>query len=144
MNWGTKIAIFYTIFAVSMLSAVIFASMQTFHLVSPNYYEEELAFETRIQEIRQAKALAIKWEIKQIKRRELELHFPKNLYIKEGIIRFYRPSDAALDQSIPLETTQAIQIVKLEKWHAGNWKLQFSWTDGTLRYFSEQNLHITL
>lgn len=142
MNWGSKIAIFYTFFALSMISAVIYASQQHFDLVSPDYYAEEIAFENRIQEIQHVKELNTGLSIDLIDREILNIVFPPDLHIEQGTIRFYRPSNADLDRTFALDPTQAIHTVALSGWEKGNWKLQIHWTDGNKAYYDERKIQL--
>ena len=52
INWGTKIVILYSSFVIMMLGMVFFAVNQEFHLVTDNYYEEELLFQEQINQKR--------------------------------------------------------------------------------------------
>lgn len=142
MNWGTKIAIFYSFFAISMVSAVIYASKQSFDLVSPNYYAEEIAYENRIQEIRHASELETKLSIKTIIPESLSIIFPETLLIKKGSIRFYRPSNAALDKSFHIDPGLDTVRVDLKGWEKGNYDLQISWTDGSKNFYDERKIQI--
>lgn len=144
MNWGTKIAIFYSFFAVSMITAVIYASMQTLHLVSPSYYQEEIAFETRIQEIKNVQNLNSEISVVQNTQGELEIGFPKDLQIIQGKIRFYRPSDANMDLIIPIDLTKNPQIVPISELAKGNWNLQLTWSDAEQDYYDERKVMLHL
>lgn len=142
MNWGTKIAIFYTFFALSMITAVIYASQQHFDLVSPDYYAEEIAYETRIQEIQHVQELKKPLSIKAETPEHLEISFPPELSIESGTIRFYRPSNAHLDRSFTLDPTQHTYPISLKGWEKGNWDLQIRWTDGTKSYYEERKIQV--
>ncbi|MEM6804811.1 MAG: FixH family protein [Bacteroidota bacterium] len=140
MSWGNKIAVFYTIFAISMLSAVIFASMQTFHLVSEDYYQEEIAYQNRIQQIKNTEALEeeLSWDYREGK--ELIIHFPKSFSSIEGSIHFYRPSDASMDQYIPIQLKENRQLIPTSKLSSGNWKVQVQWAQNGKSFYKEMNI----
>ena len=142
MNWGNKIAIFYSIFAISMLSAVIYASMQSFHLVSEDYYQEEIAYENRIQELKNTEALEeeLTWDYR--KGKELLIHFPQSASTIQGSIHFYRPSDASMDQYIPIELKENQQLIPTADFSSGNWKVQVQWAQNGKNFYKEMNISI--
>jgi len=142
MNWGTKIAIFYTLFALSMIAAVIYASMQSFHLVSPDYYAEEIAYETRIQEIQNVRDLQAPITMLNHRPGQLEITLPRGQKVKEGSIRFYRPSDARQDQIFPIDPTTDLQLISVTDLPKGNWLIQISWTDGAKNFYYERNFNV--
>lgn len=142
MNWGTKIAVFYTFFALSMICAVIYASQQSFDLVSPDYYAEEIVYETRIQEIQHVQELKTPLSIKAESPESLQIVFPSELNINSGNIRFYRPSDASLDRNFAVDPTQSVHHISLAGWEKGNWDLQIRWTDGERNYYDERKIQV--
>lgn len=142
MNWGKKIAIFYTVFAVSMLSAVIFASMQSFHLVSEDYYQEEIAYEKRIQEIKNVQELEGEVEVQKVGESKFSFHFPESAHQAIGVIQFYRPSDAELDQAFPIKLADGKQSISVEGLAGGNWQVQIRWAQNEKAYYQELNLSL--
>ena len=142
MNWGKKIAIFYTVFAVSMLSAVIFASMQSFHLVSEDYYAEEIAYEKRIQEIKNVQELDGQVEVQQISESEFSFRFPPSAQKAIGVIQFYRPSDAELDQTFPIKLADGKQLISVDELVGGNWQVQIRWAMDGKAYYQELDLSL--
>ena len=52
MNWGKGIFIFYSLFVVAILSVVYFAFTQEVNLVSEDYYQQEIAYESQIERIK--------------------------------------------------------------------------------------------
>ena len=142
MSWGKKIAIFYTVFAVSMLSAVIFASMQSFHLVSEDYYQDEIAYESRIQEIKNVQDLGGQVEVEKISESEFSFHFPPSAQAAIGVIQFYRPSDAELDQAFPIKLADGQQLISVDELVGGNWQVQIRWVMDGKAYYQELNVSL--
>ncbi|MGB1317661.1 MAG: FixH family protein, partial [Flavobacteriales bacterium] len=54
MNWGWGISIFYGSFVVFMLGMVTLAFQQDFDLVADDYYEQEIAYQGRIDQMNNA------------------------------------------------------------------------------------------
>ena len=57
MSWGWKITILYLGFVGMILTFVIASTQQDFHLVSEDYYAEEIAYQTRIDQTAAAQSL---------------------------------------------------------------------------------------
>ncbi|MCB9190933.1 MAG: FixH family protein [Flavobacteriales bacterium] len=54
MGWGTRITLFYGSFVAFMLFMVVMAVQQDFDLVADNYYEQEIAYQDRIDQMNNA------------------------------------------------------------------------------------------
>ena len=55
IHWGYKIMIVYLFFVVGMVVLVIKSTMQKFELVQPDYYADELKYQTVIDASQRAK-----------------------------------------------------------------------------------------
>lgn len=135
MNWGHKIAILYTSFALLILFMVYMCVKQTdIFLVSPEYYKEEMAYQDRIDE--KANAQRANMDIKQ-NAGMLQLHWDKGA--ASGSVLFFRPSDANKDLQLPLELDSAgkqnIPTAHLDK---GLWRVKLRWTQGNKNFYQEQ------
>ena len=56
MNWGWKIALVYTLFALMTLGFVVLGSMKKVNLVEKDYYEKEIKYQEQIDKIRNDKS----------------------------------------------------------------------------------------
>ena len=76
INWGTGIAIFYTLFA-SVLVMVVIKSKQYDHsLVVDNYYEEDLHYQSHFDKLvnSQQAGMAVQISLDKAKRWFVKLH----------------------------------------------------------------------
>lgn len=137
MNWGNKITLVFIGFVVLIIGMVVFSMQQEFHMVEENYYEEEIAYQGKMEEIRNGH----KWNglvsVKQVGG-NLALQFEGAEKV-EGRIHFYRPADADLDFFVPISEELNIPI---EKFQAGNWKVSFNWEAEGTKYFKEEQIFI--
>lgn len=137
MNWGNKITLVFIGFVILIVSMVIFSMKQEFHMVEENYYEEEIAYQGKMEEIRNGRD----WEgivsVNQVDN-TLALIFEEAEKVK-GEIQFYRPADADLDFFVPISEEVNIPI---EKFKAGNWKVSFIWEAEGKKYFKEEQIFI--
>ncbi|SMG46237.1 FixH protein [Marivirga sericea] len=137
MNWGNKITLVFVGFVILIITMVIFSMKQEFHMVEENYYEEEIAYQGKMDEIRNGNDWKGVVSVKQ-EGGNLALQFEGAAKVN-GKIQFYRPSDADLDFFVPISEEINIPI---EKFKAGNWKVSFNWEADEKKYFKEEQIFI--
>jgi hypothetical protein len=137
MNWGTKITIVFIGFVILVVTMVTISVNQDFYLVEENYYEEEIAYQGKMEEISNGQEWPGAISVKQ-EGSTLALNFEGADKVK-GTINFFRPSDANLDFFTPI--VEEINI-PVERFKAGNWKISFSWEAEGKKYFKEQQIFI--
>jgi nitrogen fixation protein FixH len=139
MNWGHGIAIFYGIFMTAMLSLVYLCTQQNIELVTPNYYEQEIAYQQRIDEMKNAHQEPVSVEI-SAPQGAIKLHF-SNQEPQNGKVVFFRPSDSKLDFEVPLSKEQ-VQHFALNQLKSGLWRMKIHWTTEKGNYFQEEVLNV--
>lgn len=140
IGWGTKITILYISFALLIGVMVAMCVNQKIDLVSPDYYQKELVFQTRIDESKNADALAEKIS-HAITEKKLEFFFPKVFSGKKvsGEILFFRPSDASKDYKTAIELNDSVQqSIALTNLSKGMYKMQIAWAADGVSYFMEE------
>lgn len=141
MNWGHGLAIFFTCFVLFMVSLVVICMKQDdLHLVTQNYYEEEIKYQQQIDKIANAKDLDYDALVYQAKDKTVDLVLPREA---EGTLHLFRPSDARLDQkfSIDMQQKDALSI-DLGHLQAGYWKMKLTWKQGDTEYYLEEQITI--
>jgi len=137
-NWGTKVALVYGLFATGTLAMVAIAVSHRVDLVSPDYYAQALATDSRMAARENARhltgfsisedadGLVITWP-----------HTPDG----GGTVTLYRASDAAADRVTPVAPARdGRQVVGLSGLPSGAWRLQVSWQYGGSPYYIERVL----
>lgn len=141
MNWGKAIILVFVLFAGFIGTMVYLMTRQHIDLVSENYYQDEIAFQQQIDRVNNARRNATATMTYQSDRQQLVFVLPANL--RKGEITFYRPGDQRQDfhLKIPADhpTRQVIPTNTLAK---GNWRVQFTWTDGRLEYYKEEQIFL--
>ncbi len=145
-SWPRGIFIFYVVFMIVLVGAVIFSTRNNVELVTINYYEKTLTYENQIQAIKNVNALDKK-PIVAIEKSQMRiiLVMPENFNPDtiQGKILFFRPSDMHFDISFDLKcNSQNQQIFPLEKMAKGKWRIKMDWTDGSKEYYFEQVIFI--
>jgi len=136
MNWGYKIAIFYTAFAVFILALVVKSFNQKYDLVADDYYDKELKFQDQIdkQNLVNVNAKQVLWDREG---NALNFVFPANENVS-GEIKLFRPSDAAMDFTIAVKPdSTGKQQVDVSKTGKGKYLLQIDWKENNKAYFQE-------
>ena len=142
-NWGFRITLLYVGFAFLILGMVFVSSMNREDLVSTNYYDNEIAYEKRIQAIKRTKLLEKKptWSISE---NSLTIIFPDTISsISAGTLTLYRASDADRDRVVPLKLdNQRSQSIDLQKALPGMWRTKLEWKSNNMDYYLEDVIYI--
>jgi len=138
-SFGTGIAIAYIGFVVFMLGMVYLCIKQTdIHLVTKSYYQDELAYQTRIDQIKNAKSLSTLPEIVVIDD-AAHIVFPAESVQATGKVTFYRPSDPSADFEVHIEIQQQDITISLPpQMKKGLWNAEISWEKKGISYYFEQ------
>ena len=141
LNWGSGIAIFYGLFVLVMVGAVIKASQLGVDLVQEKYYDADIAYEEFRQKRENAKALESQPQVQVLNRSEtLVLDF-KGLWVDvKGTVRLYRPSDKYADLTFPLRLEDKTMSLSTEKLKKGRWKVILDWKGDGEPYYMETDI----
>ena len=141
MNWGNKIAILYISFACLMATMVVLAiNQKDIFLVQTDYYKQEIAYQDRIEEIRNAKDCKL-YVI--TKGRELQISNSGTNKPLTGRVVIFRPSDAKLDDTLFFEVrANSAKTLPLEKYPTGFYKLMVTWTEGNKPCYKESSIYL--
>jgi hypothetical protein len=140
IGWGSRIAILYGGFVLLIGIMVTMCINQHIDLVSEDYYEKELRFQDKINEMDNANELNENIT-HSFSGNELKLQFPLSFKHISGTVFFFRPSDAAKDLNCALSPgANNVQSVDLNKLSKGMYKMQISWTSDSTNYFSEETI----
>ena len=143
MNWGWKIAITYTLFALMTLAFVVIGSMKKVNLVEEDYYEKEIKYQDQIDKMKNSQLLGDHFHID---------YQPKNYLITlqckvdepvMGNILLFRPSNSDRDLNIPINLDgMGKQIIDVSTLLKGLWVVKVSWESGGKSFYNSQQIHI--
>jgi hypothetical protein len=139
-NWGTGILITIVIFFLAIVGIFIYSSNLDINLVEENYYEKEIAYQEKIDRIKNTEALEGKILI-QLEDKVLRIDFPDffNGKKSEGHILFYRPSDPAKDFVVSLQLNDSsFQAVDASRLDPGRYMVKIDWTTDGVSYYIEE------
>lgn len=149
MSWGLRITILYLAFVALILTLVFMASAHKVDLVSKDYYEQEIKYQTKIDAIKNYNML--EKEISIVEKKDIvEVVIPEAGDIS-GSIHFFRPSNSELDyiqQIIPAKSSDqndsqmTIQQIEKKNLEKGMYTIQISFNTGGKEYYKEEVIFI--
>ena len=142
--WPFGIVLTFVIFIAGMATAVTIAATHRDHLVSENYYEQELRYQSQIDGAALAEKSGAKIVFDAVAGKVSFALPPTQLAQPvSGRIELYRASAPELDHEIRLmpdsEGAQAIDVSKLA---AGPWLVRIRWNAGGQGYFLEKKIKV--
>lgn len=141
MDWGKGIVITLIVFVSLMVGLVTICVQQDdIHLVTQNYYEEEIKFQDQIDQTVNANSLGYKVLVYDNQLKKVDLQLPVG---SKGTLHLFRPSDARLDQKITFDVTNLnANGFDLKSLKPGYWKLKLTWSENGVDYFHEEKINI--
>jgi nitrogen fixation protein FixH len=143
MNWGYRITIAFIVFA-SFIGYIVFkASTTKNELVDSNYYEQEMKYQSVMNEKQNTADLKEKPEITQ-HGENIIISFPEALSkdFENGECIFLRPSDSKLDRSVKLNLINGNQILAASQFSKGLYSIKLKWKMSSKNYVEEKSMII--
>ena len=143
MNWGYKILAVYLIFIGGILFLVFKSSIQNQDLVSPDYYEQELKYQQKIDQTERANALSSQLNY-EVSDNNIMVRFPqemKTAMIKAHVL-LYCTADKSKDQEYNLSTENGELQIAIPKLNKGLHELRITWNVNNLSYYYQHKIMI--
>ena len=140
MNWGKKITIAYLGFVALIVTMVIVSVRQKVDLVSADYYAKELNYQSDLNKLNNAKALATQLKCVVVDN-ALQIQFPEEQKSSaiSGKIILYKPSDDKSDKTFEINASVGIQLIPTSELSKGMYKIIVDWSaDG--KEFQAENV----
>lgn len=143
MNWGYKILFVYLAFITGILFMVFRSTGEKTDLVAPDYYEQELKYQDKIDQAGRTASLSSPLQY-NIANGRLSISFPGDFKGKtlEGNIILYCPSDKRKDLRQPFMVMDETVSLGLPGHYAGMFELQVSWKSDGNTYYYEKKIFI--
>jgi len=143
-HWGWAIAVFYTLFVITMVYFVIYSKGVDHSLVMDNYYDYDIGYEKLIgQKKRNSNSLSIPVKIDYDQNNNIVIiNFPDSLKNISGEVWFYRVNNEKFDKKINVTTDSFNkQVVDVKGFLKGKWKVSVDWQSGNKKYLDEKDLY---
>lgn len=141
MNWGNGIVLTLLGFIAVMITMVIICVKQDdIHLVTQDYYEQEIKYQEQINRMINANAMAIDAMEYDGQLKTILLHLPEGA---KGTLHLFRPSDARLDQKINFDMLNSdANAVDVKDLKEGYWRVKLTWSEGEKEFYLEKKINI--
>lgn len=144
MNWGWKLALLYSAFVLGIMFMVIKARSEKVELVVPDYYNQELQYEKRLEATRNAQKLSAMVQTIQMND-ILTVTMPSECMEQnaKGSMKLYCPADMKFDKTFDLNvdswSSQELNVSDVKK---GINILKVQWSMNGKEYYNEQAVYI--
>lgn len=142
--WPAGLIAAFALFIGGTVALIAIAASQRSDLVTPDYYEQELRYQTRLDALHRAAPFAGRIGVETDPQgAQLRLSLPAEVIGPDtvGRVELYRPSAASLDCAVPLALdADGTQIVNVTGLQAGLWKVRLQWRAGGQDYFVERSV----
>jgi len=134
--WPLGILAVFAVFITGTVVLIVLAASQKEDLVSQNYYEQELRYQSRLDNLERATRAGASVVYDSGARRILvSLPASQITPMLTGSVQFYRPSEAGLDRELPLRPNEAgRQVIDANQLQPGLWKVHVCWSTGGQEY----------
>ena len=141
MNWGKSIILVFVLFAGFIGTMVYRMTRERIDLVSDDYYQNELAFQQHIDQVANARRHSTTTMTFQKDQQQVVFVLPSTL--QKGEITFYRPGDRRQDFRVMIPAVHPVRkVIPTKTLAKGNWRVQFSWSDGQRTYYKEEQFFL--
>lgn len=144
--WPYSIIAFFSIAIAAAAVWIVFCIGHGTDLVATDYYEQELQYQDKLDSMQRVEELAGKASVTYNTNAEMiEIQLPPEQAASnpEGVIYLYRPSQARLDQHLPLQVTAAgEQRLDARVLAPGRWDVRVQWKAQGKEFFLNEKLNI--
>lgn len=144
LSWGYRIAMLYIGFALFIVYFVTRSVQQKIDLVVPNYYEQELKYQDRLESTNRNNSLSTPLSI-NIEENDIVLSYPTEFSNQEitGNILIFRPSDNSSDRNYPVDTKAGlVQRIPLDDLSKGMYRVKVDFESSGRHYYTEKQVII--
>lgn len=143
MNWGKKILLVYLVFVGGIMLLVYKSVIQKEELVTPDYYQKELAFQHAIEERNRAQSLSSP-VVFQMESDSLRVKFPVEM-TKESLVaevQLYCPSNKDHDRVFKMNIQNGHLSVPMRTVAKGYYEIHLRWVAQNKGYYIEDKLFV--
>ncbi len=130
-NWGWGIVLAFAGFIGFILYFVIIASTDkraNHHLVTDEYYQEELVYQNEIDAAQNASEFAPGFKVQKTEDGlMIEIPEPVKKQNVKGKVSLYRPSNEHLDFNLAISLSNAHLLIPDDRLLGGRWDIRIAW-----------------
>ncbi len=143
MSWGTRIALLYGGFVVLIVTLVASSMRQSFDLVAPDYYGQEIKYQEVIDAGKNQSALSAPVSL-QVTPSNITVNFPTEFKDKAlvGTVLFYSPVHAAWDKEIAIAASNNTMEIARNVLPGNYYKVKLKWEADGKKYYQESEVSL--
>ncbi len=144
--WPIAITGFFIVAIIFIATFIAFAVRQREDLVSADYYEREVRYQSQLDSMNRSQSLAAQSVVTfEPALQTIVITLPvAQTQGATGNIHLYRPSDARLDRELPLTLNAAgVQHLDTKALSDGLWKVRVKWNANGQEYYLDQPVIVT-
>ncbi|GAB5550568.1 MAG: FixH family protein [Saprospiraceae bacterium] len=140
INWGWGIAVFFSIFVVSLVYFVIKSTTYDNSLVEKDYYAKDIAYQEHYLKLKNSSSLKKNLSITELPQKgAVRLQFPAELGKPSGTIHFFNPAKSELDFTLDIAAdTNQSQLIPTAELKKGLWKVKVDWQADGKAFYKEE------
>ena len=144
LNWGFGIVLAFIAFIAFILYFVVIASTDqaaNHHLVTDEYYQEELKYQEEINALENARNLKAQFKFEQTTE-GLKIIIPEVLQKQntKGTVSLYRPSNKHLDFDLAISLSNSHLLIPDNRLLGGRWDIKIRWQDRDKDYLVKESI----
>jgi hypothetical protein len=143
LNWGTRIALLYGGFVVLIIILVTGSMRQSFDLVTPDYYSQEIKYQEVINADKNLVALSERVKL-NVEASQIAILFPQDFSGKaiSGTVQFYSPVNSTWDKKLDLAVTDNKMTVMRNVLKNTAYTVKLSWKADGKDYYQETEINL--
>ncbi|HEX6223308.1 MAG TPA: FixH family protein [Chryseolinea sp.] len=143
MNWGKWIIVSFVLFAAFIGTLVTVCVRQDINLVSKDYYQEELQYESQLSRLKNVSLLQSKPVIKVLDNGFIQISFEDLADIDTGELKLFRPSDPTKDRKYNLAgNSNDTAEFPTDNLSPGMYRAKMQWTMNGKEFYVEEVIFI--
>lgn len=143
--WPWALVGFFAVAIAATITLVTIAVSNRTELVATDYYDQEMRFQTRLDQIQRAQPFADRIAVKHDAGKGIQVELPaEHAALKAtGTVVLYRPSSAGSDLTFQLALDgSGRQLLPEDGVAPGLWKVRLQWRVADQDYFADRKLVI--
>jgi len=142
LNWGVALGGIYVTFMMIMIGVVIVSRQHDVNLVTPDYYQKELDYQTEIDATKNTLDLAEKVKI-DYDGQQILINLSEFDSSTKGQVTLFRSSDHKLDKKMPLAISDdSKMVIPTKGLKRGVWIVKLKWESGGKHYQYEDSVFL--
>jgi nitrogen fixation protein FixH len=143
MNWGSKLIFSMLLFMVFIITLGVYMLNSSNELVTEDYYEQDLAFQHKIDAKKTAFEIGDKIDFKLDSLKQIGILTVHDSVPIEGKIHFMKPDDKSKDFKLDIQLDKNYQqIIPVGALPKGNWRITISGEKQTQKFEKELKIFL--